>query len=113
MHLTRCAGGKHTTFETNNLIQSNRSVFLLMQHYSQAFFPTEISNVIFALLAGGHSTLTFGIYKKKEREISIQKNYYHSSNNRKPQNVREKVIIVTLYYVYWVIRSDFIWICNP
>ena len=32
---------KHTTFETNSLIQSNRSVFLLMQNYSQAFFQTE------------------------------------------------------------------------
>ena len=39
---------KHTTFETNNLIQSNRSVFLLMQNYSQVFFQTEISDVIFA-----------------------------------------------------------------
>ena len=29
---------KHTTFETNNLIQSNKSVFLLMQNYSHAFF---------------------------------------------------------------------------
>ena len=38
----------HTTFETNNLIQSNRSVFLLMQNYLQAFFQTEISNVIIA-----------------------------------------------------------------
>ena len=37
---------KHTTFETNNLIQSNRSVLLLMQNYSQAFFQTEISNVL-------------------------------------------------------------------
>ena len=41
---------KHTTVETNNLIQSNRSVFLLMQNYSQAFFKTENSNVIFALV---------------------------------------------------------------
>ena len=40
---------KHTAFETNNLIQSNRSVFLLMQNYSQAFFQTEIINVIFAV----------------------------------------------------------------
>ena len=41
---------KHTTFETNNLIQSNKSVFLLMQNYSHAFFQTEISNVIFAVV---------------------------------------------------------------
>ena len=41
---------KHTTFETNNLIQSNRSVFLLMQNYSRTFFQTEISNVIFAAI---------------------------------------------------------------
>ena len=34
-------GGKHTTFESNNLIQNNRSVL-------QAFFPIEISNSIFA-----------------------------------------------------------------
>ena len=50
MHLLRCAGGKHITFETNNPIQSNRPAFLLMQSYSQAFFPTEISNVIFAAI---------------------------------------------------------------
>ena len=59
---------KHTTFETNNLIQSNRSVFLLMQNYSQAFFQTEISDVIFAVVfAAGHCTLTTETYKKKER----------------------------------------------
>ena len=68
MYLIRCAGGKHTTFEANNVIQSNRSVFLLMQNYSQALLPTEISNVIFAtIFAIRHSTLTFEMYKKKER----------------------------------------------
>ena len=25
----------------------------------------------------------------------------------------KKIIIVALYYVYWVIRSYFIWMCNP
>ena len=75
MHLIRCAGDKHTTFETNNLIQSNRSVFLLMQNYSQAFFPTEISNVIFAAIFAicwrplHFDILTFEMCKKKEREI--------------------------------------------
>ena len=61
---------KHTTFETNNLIQSNRSVFLLMQNYSQAFFQTEISNVIFAavlLIAAGHCTFSIELHQKKER----------------------------------------------
>ena len=68
MHLIRCAGGKNTAFETNSLIQINRSVFLLMQNYSQALFPTEISNVIFAaVFAICHTTLKFEMYKKKER----------------------------------------------
>ena len=41
---------KHAIFETNNLLQSNRSIFLLMQNYSQGFFQTEISNMIFAVV---------------------------------------------------------------
>ena len=44
----------------------------MLQNYSQAFFPIEIRNVILQphlLFAGGHSTLTFDMYKKKEREI--------------------------------------------
>ena len=39
-----------------------------MQNYSQAFFQTEISNVIFAFVfAAGHCILTIEMYKKKER----------------------------------------------
>ena len=59
---------KHTTFATNNLIQSNRPVFRLMQNYSQAFFQTEISIVIFAvvlLFPAGHCTFTIELYKRK------------------------------------------------
>ena len=75
---------KHTTFETNNLIQ--RSVFLLMKNYSQAFFQTEISNVIFAVVfAICFRPLYFDNWNvQKEREIDSTKN---SFNNRKPQNV--------------------------
>ena len=44
----------------------------LMRSYSQAFFPTEISNVIFAdtvclLVAGNQSTLIFKMYKKRDK----------------------------------------------
>ena len=61
-------GANNTTCKTDDLIQSNRSVFLLLQNYSQAFFPIEISSVTFAaIFAGSHSTLTFDIYRKKKR----------------------------------------------
>ena len=109
---------KYTTFATNNLIQSNRSVFLLMQNYSQAFLQAEISNVIFAVVFAIRCRPqhfdNWNVQKRKRERLYqkylrdkflFQKNYYHSFNNRKPQNVWEKVIIVTLYYVYWVIRS--------
>ena len=69
---------KHTTFETDNLIQSNKSVFLfLMQNYSQAFFQTEISNVIFAVVfAICCMPLHFDncTNVQKEREINSTKN---------------------------------------
>ena len=69
---------KHTKFETNNLIQSNRSVFLLMQTYSQAFFQTEISNVIFAVVfAICCKPLHFDNWNvQKEREIDSTKNIW-------------------------------------
>ena len=69
---------KHTTFETNNLIQSNKSVFLLMQNYSQAFFQTEISDVIFAVVfAICCRPLQFDNWNvQKEREINSTKNIY-------------------------------------
>ena len=97
-------GANNTTCKTNNLIQNNRSVFLLLQNYSQAFFLIEISNVTFAaIFAGGHSTVTFTerrrdkLYQKYLRDkISVHKNYHNSFKNRKPQNVWEKGIIVTL-----------------
>ena len=65
----------HITFETNSLIQSNRSVFLLLQNYSQAFFAFEISNVIFAaIFAVCWRPLHFGIgYVQKEGEKFYQK----------------------------------------
>ena len=67
---------KHTTFETDNLIQSNKSVFLLRQNYSQAFFQTEISNVILAVVfAICCRPLHFDNWiVQKEREINSTKN---------------------------------------
>ena len=59
---------KYITFETNNLIQSNGLVFLLMQNYSHAFFQTECDFLqSYLLFPGGHCTLTIEMYKKKER----------------------------------------------
>ena len=87
-----------------------------MQSYSEAFFPTEISNMTFAatclLFAGSQSTLTFKMYKKRDKfyqkylrdEFLFKRITINRLTTENPKNVREKVIIVTLYYVYWVIR---------
>ena len=88
-------GANNTTCKTNDLIQNNRSVFLLLQNYSQAFFPIEISSVAFAVIfAGSHSTLTFTerrrdkLYQKYLKDkISIHKSYHLSSKNIKPKNI--------------------------
>ena len=126
MHLIQCAGGKHTTFETNNLIQSNRSVFLLMQNYPQAFFPTEISNVIFAaIFAGGHSTLTFEMYKMKRdkfyqkclRDEFLFKRITIICLTRENPKMYEKRLSQLPYIMFTgsfdIKQSYFIWICNP
>ena len=85
----------NTTCKTNDLIQSNRSVFLLLQNYSQAFFPIEISSVTLAVIfAGSHSTLTFTETRRDKLyqnylndKISIHKNYHLLSKNIKPKNI--------------------------
>ena len=89
-------GANNTTCKTNDLIQS-RSIFLLLQNYSQAFFPIEIIVWLlqrYLLEANPLWTLTFTerrrekLYQKYLKDkISIHKNYHLSSKNTKPKNI--------------------------